>query len=518
MVQESRALHVPADPEGELVLASPLRSFAAVTGIAVLLGLLVGYWIAGPRHATGDTTVIVNGTVAVRACVEAKRFIGCGRSEEELDAAGRMRAMDSAVGPYPLVQYLPAALLLASPLSREQILEALSALNVAAFLAMLVVLYVVSTRTGNRAWGPALVLLMTAGPLLFYANSTFGEMLAAFLIVLYIATILLKSHWALVATTAWMAGITKETAVPYLLAIGLIGLLGRRTHDHRTIRPQLAGMVLGAILAVGTNALFNVFRFGTPLNRDYLNAPDVPFTQSVRYFGGLLFAPNGGLFVFWPAAAALLVAVGVCAFLAWRRKEKAERWVPSAALLATFILLTYGLASWYAPFGWHAWGPRLTIPWVPAFLLLGVALAADDLSRLARALTNSRPALLLTAVVIWISALSHFGFLWHREVFRDFFKTSAICPWYPPRFTGDMYFRCTDHLAWHGDPLLISALDGVVTWPGALFAGAFLAGTVALLTLMRNSLEAEGMNHLEPRTLITPSDPLDARSVSVPRP
>ncbi len=393
---------------------------------------------------------------------------------------------------YPL-PYWPA-----SAYPRGDALRALSALNVVAFLVMLVVIWIVAVRTGNGAWGPGLVLAVLAGPLLFYANATFGEMLAAFLIVLFAAAVLLGSRPSLIIAATWLAGITKETAAPFLLALGLAALLARSTSGRPPVRPLVWALVAGVAAAVATNGLFNVFRYGTPLNRDYRNGPlmrqlgdvdSVPLLQRVEYFGSLLFSPNGGLFVFWPTAAALLLLFGGFAVRSWRRREAPRNWLPTIAVLATFLALTAAFASWFAPFGWFGWGPRLTIPWIPGMLLLVVVIGSVHATRLARLLTRSWPALLLTSGLVWATAVPHFAFLGYREAFTNFFRSTAVCPFSTAGgFRGEMYFTCMDHLAWHEDPVLLEAMRGLTTLRGALLSATFLVAAVSLLTLMRDAL------------------------------
>ena len=102
------------------------------------------------------------------------------------------------------MQYIPGVAL-GNGTVLESRIDPLSLLSVAAFLGMSVIWLVVARRGGDGACGPGLLIVLIGSPFLFYANSTFGEMLAG---------------------ATWMAGLTKETAAPCILAMGIIGIVG----------------------------------------------------------------------------------------------------------------------------------------------------------------------------------------------------------------------------------------------------------------------------------------------------
>ncbi len=97
----------------------------------------------------------------------------------------------------------------------------------------------------------------------------------------------------------------------------------------------------------------------------------------------LWLAPNGGVGWFWPLAAAVVIGLVVIAGTAARGgAERRRRSLPAVGLVVALLLTTGTLASWFAPFGWVAWGPRLMVPVLPAVLgLLTVVLYHSEVEQ-----------------------------------------------------------------------------------------------------------------------------------------
>lgn len=355
---------------------------------------------------------------------------------------------------------------------------------------MLALLRVVARRAGHAEWGPGLVLVCLASPLLFYAHNTFGEMAAASLTVLFVAALVTRRSWPLVAGAAFLAGITKETAAPFLLALAVIVALGLRAQGTSIGRGRIVGVVVGLGSAVVANAAFNVFRYGGVANLDYTRGrfgqPRPPIDERLELFGGLFFAPNAGIVAFWPIAAMLLVAVAIFALPGARSRPAASRW-PAVALVGVFLALQAGLASWQSPFGWFAWGPRLTLPWIPAFLAVAVVLHGKELESAVRWLTRTGPRLLAAALAVTLVAAPHIGVLRATSASVELFQPSTD-PQCLRDDTAERYYACMQHRAWGRSPVLVSALRGVRTAGGMVTAASFLLASLALLVLMRERL------------------------------
>ena len=292
------------------------------------------------------------GARAVVDCLREGVLTSCGTTPAELAKADPPYRLISAVGPFPVLQYLPAVALTAVGFSPGAVLTFLSLVSVASFLVLVWLLWLVGRRVGG-GWGSLLVAVAFTGPLLYYAHSTFGEMAAAALVLAAVAAVLFERQPALVFGAVLVAGLTKEIAPVFVFALVAIATLTRSGGR----RPTLIAAGAGAILAALANAAFNVFRYGELTNRDYLDGAhidlyrieSVPLVQKLEYFVTLIAAPNGGLLFFWTSAAAVLALVVACAIVAVRRGA----WLP-LAVGVLFVLITASLASWYQPFGWFA--------------------------------------------------------------------------------------------------------------------------------------------------------------------
>jgi hypothetical protein len=200
---------------------------------------------------------------------------------------------------------------------------------------------------------------------------------------------------------------------------------------------------------------------------------------------GLFVAPKGGILFFWPLASVvvgLLLAIPAARALrgaaSWR-----EAW-PALALVAVIGGLVVGLAAWWAPFGWWAWGPRLSLPWVLPIVLLALAAFGSALTPLAARVLEPISGLIVAAALIVLVALPHIGMLWRPETVGDFFffTTTQVCPGGGPPPT-PAYYDCLHEQMWTRHPILLDALAGLETVGGV--ATAFLVSVVVVGCLVR---------------------------------
>jgi hypothetical protein len=459
-------------------LAPRIRAWLPFVAIAGVLTALVLQLAVGYAHVSGDTQLLVTGSQSVLDCLDDGQLVAC----EAVPAPTY-----SAVGPFAPLQYVPTVVALGLGASATFALNLLWLLSIGAFLALIVLVWWTLGRADLDEWSPVLVVVMLTGPLLFYANSTFGEMLAAFLSAAVVATLVLRSSWLLVALAAFLAGLTKETAPAVLLALGAVVVLAR-SREAGTRARRLAPLVAGVLLAVVANAAFNVFRYGTVTNELYLHVfeddygiDSVPLERRLDFFAGLLVSPNGGIAAFWPAATLLIAATGIGAVLAARERGRAG-WLPGAALLATFVGLNAAFASLPYPFGWHAWGPRYTVAWVPAFALAAVALYGPELGRLLGRALRPRAVAVAAAAALALAALPHVGLVLEPGRFADLFAPDAVCA---DGARGEAFLACVSHQAWERPSILARGAtvpferspQGV--WLAAAFAGATLVLVLA---------------------------------------
>jgi hypothetical protein len=352
------------------------------------------------------------------------------------------------------------------------------------------------------------VTVVLFSPLLWYAHAGFGEALAAFAVAAAAAAVILRWPSVVIALAFTFAGATKETSIPFLLAIALIALY--RT-GRRPGRRELGAVAVGLCAALALNTGFNVFRYGSPVNLDYARAAyTMPPGSRGEYVAALIASPNLGLALFWPGALAL-IGVAVTAGLRGAHGLQALSRRPALWLAGVGVALLLVFASWYAPFGGIAWGPRLMLPWVPALVMLSISLHGEALERVCERLLRTPWRLCLTAALMaafavpqLVAAVDAAGYD-HRtltvsadEVWIAPHVPDAVCPeFYGVLTAPGSYYDCLHHTAWKTHPwALASAYRSLDEGPLRLFALLTVASIAGLLGLAALRLRGD----LETRT------------------
>ncbi len=444
--------------------------------VLVAAVLLVDSWVA-LQHPTlsGDASGLVAGAQKAVDCLHHGVLTHC-----DTWVGGRGVAK-GGVGPWPLMQYMPAIVMRWLGMSRDSTLRVLIVGNALALWALFGVVWMTLRRTAAAAWVPPLVVALLASPLLWYGTAAFGEALAAAVVVAAIAALLLRSRPVLVFGLVALAGTTKETNVAFVAALGLICVLAyrvKRPEDRAASRRLLVAVVVGSVAGAVANAAFNIFRFGTVRNTIYLQAFERAPNAAVvaRAFAGQWVAPNSGLLWFWPGALAILGLTVAGAVWTVRRGDRS--WATVAPLLVAVVAVAdvLGLATWYSPFGWIAWGPRLMLPLLPAMLLISCVFAGDRATDLLQRFLAGR-WLWPTAIVVAAVGLPQAVVLFHARTVGQFFGPDPHCVNAHPAHNLSRYYRCFDFTAWHKRPFLLQrgleGLGGIGGWIiGVLFVGA----------------------------------------------
>lgn len=467
------------DARGRLIRSLPLAIAAAALAIYVIL-LWVNAAPMGNVH-TGDTDNLAAGARAAVACLSDGRWTGCGHT-----AGTRV----TAVFPYPLLQYLPAALFVKLGFSDAEVVGALARVNIVAFagtIALTMWAFSARDRSACRAIAVASIVASSAT---YQATAGFGEMLAALCVLATVAAAM-KRRPTLLAVAALLACTGKETLAPFVLVLGLIA--GREdgwVPPRRVWLPLAAGVVGGFSL----NSLFNVFRFGSIRNEFYLDpvfrTPGMG--RRLLFLAGEWFSPSAGIAMFWPVATAVLVTLAI---MALRRLVSAPRalinWAPPVLLLATTVVFTAGLAAWLAPFGWIAYGPRLAVPLLPGAVVAALHTGAPSFERLARRAIRPVAGLATVAVLLVLAGWPQFGAPWsYGAAIDELIAGGSGCP----RMTelavqtdAAQYYRCTAQTMWRLSPLPI---DDAATRGGTLATAAR-----AILGLAVVALLVDGRKH-----------------------
>ncbi len=398
----------------------------------------------------GDTGILVSGTHTALDCL----------GDGTLSACGHVAGTDTSdVGAFAIAQYLLAAPLVALDLADATVERGLAWTSAAAVAAMVVLALTVGRRVLGRRWGVVLVLALVSGPMVLYGLIPFGEALATFLCFAFaLAACTRRTRWIVI--TMFLACLTKETAAPFLLAIGVVSA---RDDDEDGWLPPLrvlGPMIAAAVAAVAVNVAFNVFRFGTvtnlTYNTPYTRVPGVVIKAELAIADWL--APNVGVLFFWTVTAVVLAGVLVAGVVGLvRHPGQPRRWAPALAVAAITAVFTGALASWWSTFGWLAWGPRLTLPLLPALVVAAVRAAPGPLDAGLRWLVGSTARAVVTGFVLAVLAVGQTGVVWNQAVIALPTVPSESCPVLkaPWETTPDYFYGCGLDAAWRTSPLAL---------------------------------------------------------------
>jgi len=239
--------------------------------------------------------------------------------------------------------------------------------------------YKVGSLVSKNCGGILSVLLLLTSYLVWYSGSTFNESVAFFLFSYLTYLLLLNKSFYKIAFVIFLCTITKEVAFPIIVYIIFITLLikNERLDKDLLIKSKKFFLLMGPIfLGVFVNFTFNYFRFGVIYNKFNMDPIFIlTINELINNFYYLFFSPNSGLFFVWLSLSFYLCFQLGNAFF----KNKLFKLFSLLLILIGICLVNLGLAKWYSPFGWIAWGPRLTLPYLGSFILLLIYIGVDDL-------------------------------------------------------------------------------------------------------------------------------------------
>jgi hypothetical protein len=456
-----------------------LLSTAAALGC---LGFFVVVWVAY-FWVAGDTPFVLDGSNAFLNCLSQHDYSACGYTGK-LNYWGLM----SPVGDWPLLQHVPDLLSIKLGANghpaRERILELL---NVAAVVGAIALAWVTLSRIGQRAWFWGFLFIVLTSPLLWYTRTTAAEPLATGCLVALVAATALRAPGPVIALAAIAACWSKETSYPFVAALGALALVLAQRRTGKPIWPQMLWGAAGMIVAITLASLFNEVRFGKVLNPNLFERQlhTNGTGRQLEYAAGLLVSPSGGMFVFWPAVS-VLVLTGCLLPLVRRRSGVYGR----PALVLGFVIagLMFGFASWWTPFGWGGYGPRLFLPWGLPLALIVLVAYAEPLGRVARRVLTPLWGLLLVFALGFAFTLPHIGHMWRPHATDRFFdqpKPRCDAPW---RGGEGKWNKCQHEQMWLDRPMPLYALHGLRSPAGIVTSFVVAAGLLGCLLLLRSGL------------------------------
>ena len=453
--------------------------------------LLIGFGIETTPGLSGDSIALVHGAHTISHCIAHGVLAGCDHQASWTGFEGVSTdvyhgVIEGDVGPYPIFQYVPALILEHLGFGDFSVFRGLELISTVSVCVVVVFAALLAAQTGRR-WAPALVvLLVTTSPLLFYAGQTFGEGLAAALVMLSLGACLRRWPALVVGLFAFSACVTKETAPPLVALLGFAALLATPIAASPLRRGHWVGLAGGVIAGAAANVLFNVFRYDQLSNFTYGHSYDrVPgLIRKLEFAGDVWIAPNGGLVMFWLVAGLLVLALIVFTARASGLRDR----LPGLALIAALLVLTGVLADWYSPFGWQAWGPRLMLPVLPSVTLAIVILTLDRLEPVLRWVFGSALRIGIGAMSLVVLALPEINVLHAPDVVGSIFTPDEVCPTSPSVIDTQYYYHCIAHQAWGRHWLPLASYRALAHPWGVAFAVSFAVIWLALLLAIGRAL------------------------------
>jgi hypothetical protein len=460
-------------------------------------------WRSAERGRLVASTAIGLLAAAAGVLATAESLRSLAVSSDTLDLVG---AVDQALahlrngqlqhwgGAYALLQAIPTSAMRTLGVSPANVIDGLVALNVLSF-AMLAVISWRALERDSRAGAVLVLAVLLSGTLLWYMHSSVGEPLAAVVTLAAVVACWKDRHHLLASVFLLLAGLSKDTAIVFLLPLCLGASVGSASWADPSWRwRRTAWLAAAAAASLAIAAGYNDARFGSVLDTPYLGPLlYVPSAQTqASFFAAIWLSPNGGLLLYWPSFGALLVLASVAMV---RTVRASGNWgarlrlaAPAIGVAAALIGMTFELSKWVAPLGWSAWGPRLILPWVPASAYLLVAAYSGQLERLLASLLRPAWRFGLFGAALAAASLPQYVAMVRPSLWQEVFVPDAACPVIPLIENGAAYYyRCTNHQLWTKGSMLLSAF-GTGGDPRSLAIGiACAAGLVWLLSLARTT-------------------------------
>lgn len=429
-------------------------------------------------HIEGDTVVLVQGFDAFLQCV-VHRSHSCPQ-----------------VSHFPPFQYILAGLLKLAGLRMERVFNGLALLNAFSVIGLFLVAGVAFRGRQLPACWALFGLFLLASPFGWFAGGTFGEPAAAFVTLFLAVAVARRANWLALAALAFLAGITKETAPPFLLLLALTAAIPAKGRGslRRSLAGPLTATTVGAFAAVAANAALNIFRFSSPLNVVLLDPGFmVPsWSTQASFFLGLFFSPNAGMVFFCPVLFIMLAWIGFSRVRAGvPARDLVSGLIPLLGIAATLLCLALGFSKWYAPFGWAAFGPRLCLPWLPALAFVLLDKYPEEAGQFARVTTQSPARLIGSMAFGWIAVTPFVSVIFNSGVLAEWFGPTPDCP-RPAIIQQDsaFYYHCMRSRIWDTDRLILrslfrAAVTGRAAW---VSAPAALLTAFCILAMRRSAV------------------------------
>lgn len=426
-------------------------------------------------HVSGDSVALIGEVDRILNCIRGGQWFGWG-------------------GQFPLLQKIPALVLRLVGASNQTILTCLSGVSFIVFIHLLAWSWK-DLRKTSRNLAIFFVAVLVSGPLLWYGRSSFGEMLAAFFTLGFVISCRENSSAVKIFSFFVLAGISKDTAFPFLLILGLMGsALGPQISGGiRFRRPRWGVLAAGCVTAAVINGGFNYLKFGSVLNLAYLNPQFIVQTwkDQLSFFLGIWFSPNGGVLFFWPSFFLLIFLVSrhVAKEVLSEHGDKKQKFrvlLPLGVVIFVLLALTFGFSRWFAPMGWVCWGPRLLLPWLPAAGYLLITAYSEKIIEWLSYVRQKKWRYWLLRLTWGVASFGQFVVLFRPNLMDPLFTPDDMCPKIAYiQKDAAYYYHCINHGLWTKKSVLLDAYSPGAGATAFIFSLAWCICLIWFLSLMR---------------------------------
>jgi hypothetical protein len=437
------------------------RQNLQIKALVVLLSCSLGFFYFKQLPIlSGDTVALSQSARSLVSCFENGQFRGCAGTNQ-----------------FGLPQHIPAMFLAWKGLDDTSIVFVLSCLNVLALVVLARMIYKsVAISVITKTF---IGITLFIGPTIAYGPYSFGEAISTLAYVGLVIAILEKNYFRLIFFMV-LAVTSRETAFVSIALLTAAILFFDSKKSRREIR-EVASVIYGSML-LGIVFLFsfNIWKFNTWKNLPHmdpvLRTPGLKL--KIESAIGIFLSPNGGLVPYWFLGA--VAALGIPLWGIMNRGLSARKRFGFLLLISGFLAQVAILSSWYAPYGWVAWGPRLIVPTTAMGATICLVIIFQD-QEVLRNFGRFKLLCFPIGVLGIVTLVPTVGFLQNPSRTMSWFAggNDEVCPT-PAIIQLDQayYFKCLIHGSWKMDPSLW--YQGLSSFTG-LNAVLFLVCTLCLV-------------------------------------
>ena len=418
---------------------------------------------------SGDTVALSQSARSLVSCLENGQFRGCAGTNQ-----------------FGLPQHIPAMFLAWKGLDDASIVFVLSCLNVLALVLLARMIY--KSAAISMITKTFIGITLFIGPIIAYGPYSFGEAISTLAYVGLVIAILDKKYFRLIFFMV-LAVTSRETAFVSIALLTAAILIFDSKKSRREIREMSSAIYGSMLLGIVFLFSFNIWKFNTWKNLPHMDP--VLRTPGLRLkiesAIGIFLSPNGGLVPYWFLGA--VAAMGIPLWGLMNRRLSTRKRFGFLLLISGFLAQVAILSSWYAPYGWVAWGPRLIVPTTAMGATICLVIILQD-EEILRNIGRFRLLSLPIGIFGVITLIPTVGFLQNPTRTMSWFAggNDAVCPT-PAVIQLDQayYFKCLIHGSWKMDPSLW--YQGLSSFKG-LNAILFLVCTLCFIFSISRQFES----------------------------